>query len=242
MKDNKTNYYYVFRPKIVGVDMRGINITDLQIENGRTVIYFNGEKRLIEQGEFEFTSTVKLTREEALNKIAGTKGYEISRGEFKAEGGLNNKYYTPSIEEFRVGFEYEYLYVNEDVWKRTKCVKSDFRLLEDAIKDKNFRVKYLDSSDIESLGFKYDNNAEPIPSRDDWNIPKTFDYELPLAFLKDTQLIDGKGWFLYLYKDHTVWIEYIKDNCGMGYLFKGKIKNISELKVLLIQLGIEYDK
>ena len=151
---------------------------------------------------------------------------------------MKSKYYRPDDEEFYIGFEYyrEEPYTGDMslcIWSGDTTYRHYNKYSEE------FYVKYLDREDIESLGFKYDNNAEPIPSRDDWNIPKTTDYELPLAFLKDTQLVNGKGWYLYLYKDNTVWIEYIKDCCGMGYLFKGIIKNKSELIKLLTQLNIK---
>jgi len=157
-----------------------------------------------------------------------------------------NKYYTPSDDEFHIGFEYEALEDerlpdDNDSW--SKCDIRDNYELERVGRNlwKNYsdlRVKYLDREDIESLGFEYDNNAEPIPSRQDWEMPKLENFELPLAFDMDTQLENGKCYILYLYKDDTVWIEYIKDCCGMGCLFKGIIKNISELKRLLKQLGI----
>jgi hypothetical protein len=153
----------------------------------------------------------------------------------------NNKYYTPEISEFRVGFKCERKEASDLEWKQ--CIVEPSLWSSNAMwsyikGEQSFRVKYLDKEDIESLGFKYDNNAEPIPSRQNWEVPKLNEFELPIAFLKDTQDIDGKGWFLYLYKDHTIWIEYIKDCCGMGYLFKGTIKNKFELEVLLKQLGI----
>ena len=167
-----------------------------------------------------------------------------------------DKYYTPSIEEFHVGFEYEeleFIYTDKGWYteKKNKFVKKVFvgtnylesYYLTERVKrglfNSSIRVKYLDKEDIEDLGFKYDNNAEPIPSRRDWEVPKLDEFELPLAFIKDTQDINGKAWYLYLYKDGAVWIEYIKDCCGMGYLFKGTIKNKSELKVLLKQIGVE---
>jgi len=76
---------------------------------------------------------------------------------------MKNKYYTPTIEEFHVGFEYEYQdgvdKDNKDVWKKTICTKSDFRYLSKT-KIKDFRrVKYLDREDIESLGFTCYQNS-----------------------------------------------------------------------------------
>jgi hypothetical protein len=169
------------------------------------------------------------------------------------------EYYTPVIEEFHVGFEYEaflqqvkvletphqegndWVYPVENIgynWVKQEY-KQDSFLEYDCIDEEasyrniypsEIRVKYLDREDIESLGWEYDNNGEPYPEREP--------YELPTSFDLDTQLEDGICYILYLYSDKTVWIEWIKDCAGMGYIFKGTIKNKSELKTVLKQLGI----
>ena len=62
-----------------------------------------------------------------------------------------SKYYTPEIEEFHVGFEYEYKY-NDKGWTQ-KVYEPHFEV--DKIEaEKYCRVKYLDKEDIESLGFE----------------------------------------------------------------------------------------
>ena len=62
---------------------------------------------------------------------------------------------------------------------------------------------------------------------------------IPTAYSLDNQLHTGELWMLYHYEqDNMVWIEYIKDCGGMGYLFKGTINNKSELKRVLKQIGI----
>jgi hypothetical protein len=65
------------------------------------------------------------------------------------------KYYTPEIEEFHVGFEYERC---DDGYS---WVKDVYPRATEHIKLENFlpytRVKYLDREDIESLGFKHYN-------------------------------------------------------------------------------------
>ena len=69
----------------------------------------------------------------------------------------NNLYYTPEISEFYVGFEYEeYQFLTRD-WKTVKC---EFIKPNTTIDPKWFRVKTLEQSDIESLGweFKETNN------------------------------------------------------------------------------------
>lgn len=66
---------------------------------------------------------------------------------------MESKYYTPEIEEFHVGFEYE---VDNDPrindWsKEIVDENSNFKYFEGEYAD--HRVKYLDKEDIESLGF-----------------------------------------------------------------------------------------
>lgn len=133
------------------------------------------------------------------------------------------KYYTPSIEEFHVGFEFQGFADNGWEDESIRNWRELCTVIDRYSHTAGFRVKHLDREDIESEGLEYDNNAEPIPERD-YNqmlIPKAF----------------SKGaWMLYHYEiDNVVWIEnYDTDS----FYFKGVIKNKSELKKLLKQLGI----
>ena len=161
------------------------------------------------------------------------------------------KYYTPTINEFHVNFEYEKASYGDKLvvgvfvykeWIKDKLTDSLFDINDildiynEGKYSTDLRVKYLDREDIESLGFEYDNNAEPTPMREP---DKEGDlYDFPLAFNLDTQLENGICYIVYLYKDSTVWIEWIKDCAGMGYIFKGIIKNKSELIKLMKQLSI----
>jgi len=182
-------------------------------------------------------------------------------GELPAEVGYTlADYYTPNIDEFYQGFEFEYLCEEGNLLKREDTV-IEFRKqifdpdwanimfdeyeheTKESIKSQ-YRVKYLDKEDIESLGFKYDNNAEPYPERDPVALSTTKGlghiYHSLQAFDLDTQLEDGICYILYLYSDGVVWIEWIKDCIGMGYIFKGILKNKSELTKLLKQIGIRF--
>ena len=80
---------------------------------------------------------------------------------------MENKYYVPQIEEFRVGFEYEeliYTSVYDERWRinikkhifETKTWERGFPNFQwlNTLEEGKIRVKYLDSEDIESLGFK----------------------------------------------------------------------------------------
>jgi hypothetical protein len=170
------------------------------------------------------------------------------------EKDLDKRFYVPSIEEFHVGFEYENKLV-DGYWNwngdTDKVVFTKDTNLQGIIDYPNLvLVKHLDREDIESfhkkyfyqypfhknidsieeIPFKYDNNAEPTPGRTP--------YECPKAYLMDDQLHSGQLWILYHYSDGMVWIEYVKDSSSDGYLFRGFIKNKSELKRILTQIGV----
>lgn len=72
---------------------------------------------------------------------------------------MENKYYTPSLEEFHVGFEYEFKHSDypESNWVKysTPVTNSDLENCPfNNVEFSEYRVKYLDKEDIENLGFK----------------------------------------------------------------------------------------
>jgi len=138
-----------------------------------------------------------------------------------------DKYYTPEIEEFFHGFEYEVwensAYTNEswikkifqfrdnNVYKDTSFIIAEFEQRGDDI-----RVKYLDKEDIESLGFKYQKHNTYYKNLTDKIL-------LRLEALENNILL----------------IEYfINGNNTLNCIIN--IKNKSELKKLMKQLNI-YD-
>lgn len=139
---------------------------------------------------------------------------------------MENKYYTPSIEEFHVGFECEI----ESSWGYVKgtyplILKEDTltgftlnKLGESKTLKKvlsSIRVKYLDKEDIESLGWT------------DGEIYGLSGYVLNYATEDDYQMYyDEDNQFTQIY------------NWDAKIIFEGTIKNKSELKRLLKQLGI----
>lgn len=140
---------------------------------------------------------------------------------------MENKYYTPSIEEFHYGFEFErneahrvYYKPNMPVeykWVSKKWDEHQIRLgnLKCEIFGKNIRVKYLDKEDIEKSGF-------------------IFNWEEG-----DTSVYDKKDFTLTYTRAETNSLLIIKDNrMSNGKIFVGKIKNKSELSKLLKQLNI----
>lgn len=137
---------------------------------------------------------------------------------------MENKYYTPEIEEFHVGFEYERYnkdYEFNDGWypcnqpplllsPRYNCV---------SMEEATIRVKYLDREDIESEGWEYVPFIHPGEMAERWyDMFKKGQYEFTGPVVADNNICYIR------YKGHIV--------------FKGHIKNKSELKTLLKQLGI----
>lgn len=137
----------------------------------------------------------------------------------------NNKYYTPTIEEFHVGFEYELLTLKGDWLKSIIDTQSIFTVLR--YYSTNTRVKYLDQEDIESLGWNYTGRG------------------VDLWFSKEGIFFAVSGGHKFTeYKlqyglhDNRLKIEAFFGGESEGILFEGIIKNKSELKRLMKQLGI----
>jgi len=156
----------------------------------------------------------------------------------------NDKYYTPEIEEFHVGFEFEEEFREE--WNKLsrppenlpyKFIKLQFDTshsisrITNKIKLGKVRVKKLDQEDIESLGWK------PIITK---SIGKNH-YE---GLFENTTC--GKMIFEHDFFNEKVTIKhpnYIRDASGnfdgyIIYVYKLYIKNKSELRRLMKQLGI----
>ena len=145
---------------------------------------------------------------------------------------MESKYYTPTIEEFHVGFEFEYQNGvdknSEDVWKKTICTKADFRYLDKAtIKDLR-RVKYLDQEDIESLGFEFIKET---------GINEKLDFFKRKQFKSNNYRIQ---WF----KNGSIMISSNNNDLEDEFKghpdrlrFEGTIKNKSELKRVIKMFG-----
>ena len=148
-----------------------------------------------------------------------------------------DKYYTPDIKEFRVGFEYEYAILNngEIKWIKDsfgKIVRSMIEL-EFLEKDKNIRVKYLDKQDIEELGWTAigkidDDGSYIIPYFSKLNKYRLYPYGKNRIMIVRPKLDIPKGMKVGIIKDCEI----------EESMFDGTIKNKSELEVLMKQLGI----
>lgn len=154
---------------------------------------------------------------------------------------METKYYTPTIEEFHVGFEFQRkeehrLHIRNEFpktnkWTLKKWDENQIRIgkLRCEINEGNIRVKELDQEDLESLG---------------WKMTKNFNYEIQFQFIiNDYKFYDCS----YDFEDKILLIEeFIQEklvantinNYNSYTLFKGEIKNKSELKRIMKQLQI----
>ena len=126
-----------------------------------------------------------------------------------------DKYYTPTMDEFHIGFEYETNY-NKNKWEKetisndrdAACFFDDYHY---DVVENEFRVKYLDKEDIESLGF--------------------------IQSFRETYFENNNKDQIYLYDSENMNLE-IYSNDYDKLVFRGLIKNKSELQRLLKQLNI----
>jgi hypothetical protein len=154
---------------------------------------------------------------------------------------MNEKYYTPDISEFHVGFECE-IRMDEFKHNNWKTIKVDHKIdLEKntismlyvldclswdykTFRNENIRVKYLDSSDIESLGFELTGSCFTEANA---KIAELFSLYNPVV-KKEYRIT-----YNYMTKIAT-----IDDSIDGNVLFKGTIENISELKKILTQVKV----
>ena len=149
-------------------------------------------------------------------------------------------HYTPTIEEFHVGFEFEYKSDRHGIYDNTngEFKKEAFtgsgnevdglevHFIQNNLTSGNIRVKHLDQEDIESLGWESTGSA--------WynlkNVPGALGYYLyvKMRFFEGEALIKA---FRY---DPLGNPDYQEET----NLFDGKIKNKSELKKLMQMLSI----
>lgn len=175
---------------------------------------------------------MKIQDAEALIQYMDFSEYDKS---IKKLMGVKDKYYTPTIEEFHVGFEYELKRLNS--WDKDIISIDDLASsygnpdgIAVKLKEGRVRVKYLDQEDIESLGFGNKKRA----ALDWYQLEKRIeDNYNSYGYWRNFHLVHGDD-------KNTVNIlayEY-GFNDSPNTLFQGIIKNKSELKRLLKQLGI----
>ncbi len=149
----------------------------------------------------------------------------------------SNKYYTPSIEEFYVGFKYEKYderlatysnYPNKAEttnWHRFTYDTKSIRLsqLDTHLYNKTIRTKYLDADDLKSLGWITDFlSGEMCTHKNSRWVFETFTlHNLNGSVTKGFVIKDLKNIF-----------------GNQQDIFRGQIKNYNELQKLMKQLGI----
>lgn len=145
-----------------------------------------------------------------------------------------SKYYTPSIEEFHVGFEYERK--NGDSWEKTISTESDYSAMYSDYGEENefdeietnirdVRVKYLDKEDIESLGFTFNEETGWFEKKDNFGFNSYDNLSIQLHSLPGLIVVSRSQESSYQNEHYEFFIE---------------IKNKSELKTFLRQ--IKYEK
>lgn len=145
------------------------------------------------------------------------------------------KYYTPTIDEFHVGFEYETNY-NSDTWKEVTLTTEEAPSLFDAYVydavNTEFRVKYLDIEDIESFGFVHTTSLKNYQENFRiTNLLRRLNEEEGDAMYNEVRL-------QYAPDIHRVIIYGTVTGFEEEKFFEGTIKNKSELKKILEQLNI----
>lgn len=154
-----------------------------------------------------------------------------------------NNYYTPNIEEFCIGFDYE-AYVRGSNgseswnWQKYTCSTEQVIQFTNIIKRYNssddisnvFRAKYLDGDDIMSFGFEIAN--------DEGNTYKS------LKRLRGLGSGDDRTLFIQhdVFKAHNgetcinTWVWWQENRGTEITVFEGKLKNKSEFRKLLKQI------
>lgn len=142
----------------------------------------------------------------------------------------NNKYYTPKIEEFHIGFECEFKnrMIVPVEWRKEVCETETLSIAFDTweheqeeFKDE-FRVKHLDQEDIVELGYKFNGNFYEKP----YNDPRQIYSQSHLIFIPKTNHV-----VVQIGSQESPFTDF-------NTLFVGTIKNKSELKKILNQLNI----
>jgi len=136
----------------------------------------------------------------------------------------NKKYYTPSLEEFHVGFEYESLQDNRQPEKDNSWCKlaltwddENFMKYYNNNVSTDYRVKYLDQEDIIELGWTEEKDSP----------------DGRFSILKD----DIHYYLIKYGHNHKYEIRCMHPSYKYGS-FLGTIKNKSELRKVMQMVGI----
>ena len=179
---------------------------------------------------------------------------------------MGNKYYTPSIEEFHVGFEYEILETNdalikigekrEYVW--FKRIANEHIFEEEintmdgempfsaGFSEGTIRVKYLDKEDIESLGFIESKETDgyfykELNRNSEKLVLELIQYKATGSFTPDADISSLKFFSMIKIQNTGGAPAYVLGEwiTSKGVLYYGECKNKSELKRILKMIGYE---
>jgi hypothetical protein len=137
------------------------------------------------------------------------------------------KYYTPEIEEFHLGFECEAI-INSKMFLPLTMNGVGQDVVQYHRNDV-YRVKYLDQEDIESFGFKLHGKAVCKWYRLEGMFDDGFASYGKWTKIQLLHCDDGK---IKILAYEFSWEE------KESVLFQGQVKNKSELKKILKQIGI----
>jgi len=139
-----------------------------------------------------------------------------------------DKYYTPKLEEFHVGFEFEAQNIlDRQEWiNKVIIYGKDISYKEIAIKHKEVRVKYLDKDDIEDLGF---TKIRPISSEKVSKVEAFAKDNLILVFNYEKHIVSA------FTRDPSMDKCYMLSNNDPNQIGGLIINNKTELKKLLKQ-------
>lgn len=165
---------------------------------------------------------------------------------------MEDKYYTPTVEEIIdhiiygekiytiINDEYIHINIQPNPTGLINFIESNNLYMDKygnkihGITPELYKIKYLDREDIESFGFKFKSKLI-----DDWYRLDTSIRIYSGYYFTGFKLIHDRENSFKDESDHKYNIKILAEyNGGEDVLFEGIIKNKSEFKKLLIQLGI----
>lgn len=138
-----------------------------------------------------------------------------------------DKYYTPEIEEFHIGFEYEEYnhhpnpeWIKKEIKSANQMVTIFLKLRDPSMGGCGIRVKYIDKEDILSLNWKLSyHQTQPSIGNDFECEHNSYKYKIQQT-------------------NTSILIYTTQDIFGDSTVFVGEIKNKSEFKRLMKQLNL----
>lgn len=166
-----------------------------------------------------------------------------------------NKYYTPELSEFFIGFEYERR--DTDIWHKCKFNGYDFSDVHTLMNKAQIGVLALEcktAEEFERRKFELPF-AEKLNKQLILNNPNIYKNRIRVPFLDKEDIIDlgwnnlsRDGFYGFLLNEHHLCFNEETNNYMITKhnsktvknhnVFNGKIKNKSELKKLMKQIGI----